>query len=299
MGHVRFTILSGKADAFSVARLRAAFEERGHETKVVSPFDCCISFDHRESVVLHRGRPVVADAVIPRMSSRSATPFALAVLRQLETSGACVLNRANAIDLARDKLRSLQALAGAGVPVPLSFLLSRRSQVRRAIDRVGTPAIVKLARGTHGVGVMLADGEESLRTLLATLFDLSTDSVVQRFHAECRGRDLRAFVVGDRVVAAMRRTARKGEFRANLHRGARGDRAVLDRTTRSIVLRAVRTVGLEVAGVDLLEANDGTLVLEVNSSPSLEGIERVTGEDVGCEITIHAERLVRRHRRRS
>jgi ribosomal protein S6--L-glutamate ligase len=291
---VRIVILSGKRSAFTVARLDATFRARGHAVSVVDPFDCCLAFDHARGHVLHGDRPLEADLVVPRMSARSATPYTVALVRRLEAQGAVALNGASAIELARDKLRTLQALAHASVPVPRTLVLARRKHLDATLAEIGgVPAIVKLLSGTQGIGVMLAESEDSLRTLLETLWRMRQDSLVQRFVREAKGRDVRALVVGNRVVAAMRRTAKDGEFRANVHRGGTASALALDERSHEVAVRAAAVLGLGVAGVDLLEASEGPLVLEVNSSPGLEGIEGATGRDVAREIADHAESLHR------
>lgn len=291
---VRVVILSGKRDAFTVKRLEAAFRSGAHEVSVIDPFECCASFDHEGTKVLAGDRPLEADLVVPRFSARSATPYCIALVRALEARGARSLNPAAAIEVARDKLRALQALAARGVPVPRTLLLARRKHLDATLaDIGGTPAIVKLPAGTQGVGVMLAESHDALRTLLDTLWRMRQDSLVQRFVQEATGRDVRALVVGDRVVAAMRRTARHGEFRANVHQGATARPHELDARSNEMAVAAAHACGLGVAGIDLLEANEGSLVLEVNSSPGLEGIEKATGVDIAREIKDYAESLVR------
>lgn len=291
---MRVLILTGKRDAFSVKRLEAAFRSGSHDVTIVDPFDCCVSFDHERTKVLHGEKKLEADLVIPRFSARSATPYCTALVRALEAQGARSLNGASAIELARDKLRALQALAARGVPVPRTLLLAKKKHLDVTLrDIGGPPAIVKIPNGTQGVGVMLAESDDALRTLLETLWRIRQDSLVQRFVREASGRDVRVLVVGGRVVASMRRTAREGEFRANVHRGGGTEVHDLDARTNDMALRAADAVGLEVAGVDLLEANEGTLVLEVNSSPGLEGIEKVSGLDIAREIRLHAESVVR------
>jgi ribosomal protein S6--L-glutamate ligase len=265
---VRVLILTGKRDAFSVKRLEAEFRSASHEVLVLDPFDCCVSFDHEGTKVLHGERALAADVVVPRFSARNATPYCTALVRALEMQGAFALNRADAIELARDKLRALQVLAARGVPVPRTLLLAKKKQIELTLpDLGGPPVIVKIPSGTQGVGVMLAESHEALWTLLDTLWRMRQDSLVQRFVREAGGRDIRALVVGGRVVAAMRRTARSGEFRANVHRGGAAEVYDMDARSNELARRAADAVGLAVAGVDLLEANEGTLVLEVNSSP--------------------------------
>lgn len=286
---MRVLILSGKREVYSVKRLEASFAGAGHEVRVLDPFDCCVAFDHARGAVLHEGERLEPDVVLPRMSARSATPYTVALVRQLEAQGALALNGAIGIEAARDKLRCLQALARAGVPVPRTLVLAKKKHLDATLSEVGLPAIVKLLSGTQGIGVMIAESDEALRTLLETLWGMRQDSIVQRFVREASGRDVRAFVVGGRVVAAMRRTAPRGEFRANVHRGATAEPLELDRASNDLARRAADVLGLAVAGVDLLEASDGALVLEVNSSPGLEGIEKASRVDIAREIRVHAE----------
>jgi ribosomal protein S6--L-glutamate ligase len=224
------------------------------------------------------------DVVIPRIGA-SITGYGLAVVNQFDMMGVAVLNNSVPIARSRDKLRCLQLLARFGVDIPRTVMARDRSNIPHLLKDVGgLPAIVKLIRGTQGVGVMLASTLSELEGILATFSDLGQDIVLQEFIAESRGRDVRALVVGDRVVAAMRRRAKRGEFRSNLHRGGRGKAVKLGPAYVEAAVTAARIVGLEVAGVDMLETRDGPKVMEVNSSPGFEGLERATGVDIAGAI---------------
>ena len=240
------------------------------------------------------GRSKLPDyaAIIPRIGA-SVTRFGCAVVGQFESLGVHAVNGAVAIRNSRDKMRASQILAAADLPIPTTVLVRAGSQVRAAFDVVGgPPAVVKVLEGTQGVGVFLAQDITVAESLVETLHGAGQRFLVQQFIAESRGRDVRALVVGGRVVAAMRRVARAGEFRSNLHRGARVEAAELDDTYKKTAVRAADAFGLEVAGVDMLEGKRGPIVLEVNSSPGLEGIEAATGIDVAAEIIGHLDALV-------
>jgi ribosomal protein S6--L-glutamate ligase len=290
---VNLTILTTRVRSSSAAHLSATARGRGHAVTVLAPAACSITFDHEDGAVWLARERHCPNVVIPRLSARTASPYALAVLRQLEAQGALLLNTPDAIELARDKMRTLQVLALRGVPVPTTVLCASLEQLRHVLPFVGgAPVIIKLNDGMQGIGVLLAEDEASVETLLSTLWSLGTHALLQRFVSECRGRDLRAFVVGGEVVAAMRRRGRPGDFRANLHQGGVGVPVELAPELRAVAIRASRLLGLEVAGVDMLEANEGVLVLEVNSCPGLRGIETATSVDVARKIVERAERLV-------
>jgi ribosomal protein S6--L-glutamate ligase len=228
------------------------------------------------------------DVVIPRIGA-SITGYGLAVVEQLEMMGVPVVNGAQAIARSRDKLRCLQLLARSGLRIPRTVMARDASNVPRLVDEIGgLPAIVKLLRGTQGVGVMLGSTIPELQGILETFQGLGQEFVLQEFVAESRGRDVRALVVGGRVVGAMRRRAKRGEFRSNLHRGGRGKPITLEQAYVDAALRATEVVGLEVAGVDLLETQAGPTLLEVNSSPGFEGLERATGLDAAGAIVDRA-----------
>jgi ribosomal protein S6--L-glutamate ligase len=296
---VRIALLSRNAKLHSTARIIEAARARGHEIDVIDPIACTVvvsRFTHR---LFARGREVVGhDVVIPRIGA-SITDYGLAVLTHFERAGVPSVNSTIAIQRSRDKLRALQYLSAHDVGIPRTAIARTPESIRGAVDAVGgTPVIIKLLKGTQGVGVMKADSPEGVESIIDTLWGLGQNIILQEFIAESMGRDLRAIVIGGELVAAMRRTAKKGEFRSNLHRGGNGQRAELDPKYQRAALDAARIMGLGVAGVDLLESRDGPRVIEVNSSPGLRGVERATGIDVAQRIIAHAERLVQRRRTR-
>ncbi len=237
------------------------------------------------------------DMVIPRIGA-SITNYGLAVVRQFDMMGVPVLNTAVAIARSRDKLRAMQLLTKKHIDVPTTVCARTPDAVPVALGLIGTPAIVKLQQGTQGIGTMIAETPQAVSSLLETLWAMGQDIILQEYIAESRGRDLRAIVVGQRVVASMRRQAKSGEFRSNLHRGGLGVRVRLDPRYAQAAVAAVKVMGLDVAGVDMLEAKSGPKILEINSSPGLEGIERTSGVDVAGAIIRHAERLLLRRKKK-
>lgn len=285
----RIAILSRKPGLYSTQRLCEAIEAFGHEALVLDTLRCELQVEKHRQTLLYEGAPIPhLDLVIPRIGA-SITRYGLAVVNQLQAMGIPVLNQAAAIGCSRDKLRCLQILAHSGIEVPRTVMMRRRGHLESAVERIGgLPVIVKLLQGTQGVGVMLAHSMEELETLLDTMWNLDQEILLQEFVAEARGRDIRAIVVGDRVVGAMRRIAASaGEFRSNLHRGGRGEPVELPVEYEREAIRAARAVGLEVAGVDLLESRTGPKITEVNSSPGLRGIERALRIDVAGAIVAH------------
>ncbi len=287
-------ILSRKRALYSTRRLVEAVKARQHRPLVLDTLRCNLILSRGEPRMTYRGVALRnVHVVIPRIGA-SITGYGLAVVSQFDMMGVAVLNGAAPIARSRDKLRCLQLLARFGLDIPRTVMARDRSNVPRLLKDVGgLPAIVKLVRGTQGVGVMLASTLPELEGILATFSDLGQDIVLQEFIAESRGRDVRALVVGDRVVAAMRRRAKRGEFRSNLHRGGRGKAAKLSPSYLEAAVTAARLVGLEVAGVDMLETREGPKVLEVNSSPGFEGLERATGVDIAGAIVDHALAVAR------
>ena len=287
-------ILSRKRSLYSTSRMVEAIRQRGHRPLVLDTLRC--------NLVLSRGRPRMTyrgvevrglDVAIPRIGA-SITPYGLAVVSHLESMGVPVLNDAPSIARSRDKLRCLQLLTRAGLEVPRTVMAHDRSHLSELLEEVGgLPAVVKLLRGTQGVGVMLASTVAELQGILETFQGLGQEFVLQELVGESRGRDLRALVVGGRLVGSMRRRARPGEFRSNLHRGGRGKPVMPAPEYVEAALRATRAVGLEVAGVDLLETKTGPKVLEVNSSPGFEGLERATGLDIAGAIIDRALAMAR------
>jgi len=282
-------ILSRKKSLYSTRRLLEAAKARGFRPRVLDVLRCDLAVEPAHARLYHRGNEVRGLAVaIPRIGA-SVTGVGLSVVRHLEAMGVPLVNGASAIARSRDKLAALQHLAAAGVRIPRTVLARGRGDVRALLEQVGgLPAILKLIQGTQGVGVMIAHSTAEVESILATLWDLGQEILLQEFIAESRGRDIRALVIGERVVGAMRREARRGEFRSNLHRGGFGTALPLPGDYAEAAVRAARLVGLDVAGVDLLESKAGPTVVEVNSSPGFEGLERATGLDVAGEIVAYA-----------
>src|SRR5215469_6951857 len=287
-------ILSRKRSLYSTRRLVEAVRARGHRPLVLDTLRCSLVLTSGAPRMVFRGVELRGlDVVIPRIGA-SITGYGLAVVEQLEMMGVPAVNGAQAIARSRDKLRCLQLLARSGLRIPRTVMARDASNVPRLVDEVGgLPAVVKLLRGTQGVGVMLASTIPALQGILDTFRGLGQDIVLQEFVAESRGRDLRALVVGGRVVGAMRRRAKRGEFRSNLHRGGRGRPVELEPAYVEAAVQATSVVGLEVAGVDLLETSEGPTLLEVNSSPGFEGLERATGLDAAGAIIDRALALSR------
>jgi ribosomal protein S6--L-glutamate ligase len=301
---MRLLLLSRNATLYSTSRLVLAARARGHEVTVIDPLDL--------RVVISRGRPSLylgsraaphADLVLPRIGA-SITNYGLAVVRQFDLMGVPVLNTALAIARSRDKLRAMQLLTKKNIDVPVTVYARTPDAIEHALAQVGgAPCIVKLQQGAQGIGTMIAETPQAVTSLLETLWAMGQDIILQQYIAEATGRDLRAIVVGGRVVASMRRQAKAGEFRSNLHRGGLGMGAPLEDRYRRVAIAATRVMGLEMAGVDMLETREGPKILEINSSPGLEGIERASGVDVAGAIIAHAERYLARrkdgrHRRR-
>ena len=291
---MKIAILSCNAQAYSTRRLRQACVQREHQVKVLHTLRFGLLVEAGTPALFFRNRKLSRyDAVIPRIGA-SVSGFGTAVVHQFEQMGVFALNSAVAIGTARDKLRSTQILSRHAVGIPATAFVRDRASIWQAIEAVGgAPVVIKLLDGAQGIGVILAETPKMAEAIVETLHSTQRDVVIQRFVSESRGRDIRALVVGDRVVAAMRRTAAGDEFRANLHRGGSAEPVLLEPAFERSAIVATRAMGLHVAGVDMLEGADGPLVLEVNSSPGLEGIEHATGVDVAAMIVEHLERSVR------
>ncbi|MHC5108734.1 MAG: RimK family alpha-L-glutamate ligase [Planctomycetota bacterium] len=282
---MKFAVLSRSSRIYSTARLVQAAKSRGHLVKVLDTMKFAISLEHRYPDLYYRGKPVsLFDAIIPRIGA-SITYYGTAVVRQFEQMGVFCANSALGISHSRDKLRCLQILSRHDVGIPDTAFVREKKDVLPAIDRVGgAPVIIKLLEGTQGVGVILADSIKIAEAIIETLQIAKQNVLIQKFVAESKGTDIRAFVVGDRVVAAMRRTAQGQEFRSNVHRGGTAEAVTLDSQYEEVAVRAAQIVGLRVAGVDMLEGKQGPQIMEVNSSPGLEGIEGATKVDVAGAI---------------
>lgn len=290
---MKLAILSRAPRCYSTRRLKQAALERGHLVKVLNTLRFAIDLSHGEPDLFFKGRHLSHyDAVLPRIGA-SITYYGTAVVRQFEQMDVYTPNTANGIANARDKLRALQILSRHDIGIPHTTFVRDRKDVLPAIERVGgAPVIIKIHEGTQGVGVILAESVKVAEAIIETLQSARQNVLVQKFVAESRGRDVRAFVVGDRVVAAIRRIAQGSEFRSNVHRGGRAEPIELDETTISTAVRAAQIMGLRVAGVDMLESDEGPLVMEVNASPGLEGIEGATKLDVaGAVIDFVAQQV--------
>ncbi len=282
---MKLAILSRNANLYSTSRLREAAEARGHEVRVIDYLRCYMNITaHRPSVMLQGIELTDLDAVIPRIGA-SHTFYGTAVVRQFEMMGIFTANESQAISRARDKLRALQLLARNGIGLPVTGFAHSTKDINGLLDTVGgPPVVVKLTEGTQGMGIVLAETRKAAESVISAFRQLDANILVQEFIREAGGADIRAFVVGNRVVASMRRQSAPGEFRSNLHRGGTADRIRLTPEERAVAVRAARTMGLDVCGVDLVRSKHGPLVLEVNSSPGLEGIEGTTGVDVARRI---------------
>ncbi|HET9766576.1 MAG TPA: 30S ribosomal protein S6--L-glutamate ligase [Thermoanaerobaculia bacterium] len=286
---MKIGILSRRPDIYSTRRLREAAEARGHHVEVVDYLRCYMNITAERPAVMLGGRELDFDAVVPRIGA-SHTFYGTAVVRQFEVMGVFPCNESTAIVRARDKLRSVQLLAREGISLPVTGFAHSIKDVEALVKAVGgAPLIVKLLEGTQGIGVMLIDSDEAARSVIAAFRQVNADILVQQFIDQAAGADYRTLVVGGEVIAAMRRQAAAGEFRANLHRGGTAEPVELSAEERDVSVRAAAAVGLVVAGVDFLRTNRGPLVIEVNSSPGLEGIEGATGVDVAGAIVRFVE----------
>ncbi|MCS0500119.1 RimK family alpha-L-glutamate ligase [Protaetiibacter mangrovi] len=282
---MKLAILSRAPRAYSTQRLRTAAQQRGHEVRVLNTLRFGIDLSGDEPDLQYRGKPLSDyDAILPRIGA-SITYFGTAVVRQFEQMDVYTPNTANGISNARDKLRATQILSRHNIGMPATTFVRNRADVRPAIERVGgAPVVIKLLEGTQGIGVILAPEVKTAEAIIETLQSTNQNVLIQHFVSESRGRDIRALVVGDRVVAAMRRTAKGDEFRSNVHRGGSVESVELTPEYAQAAVRSAQIMGLRVAGVDMLEGDDGPLVMEVNSSPGLQGIEAATQLDVAGAI---------------
>lgn len=296
---MRIAILSRNRKLHSIRRLLREGRKLGMRCDVINPLRCQLVVDGASSRILEdQDRVPDYDAVLPRIGA-SITDYGLAVVKQFEAIGTFTVNSAQAIAESRDKMRCLQVLTQAGLRVPPTVLTRSYEGLPAAVQAVrGLPVILKVLQGTQGVGVMLIHTPISLGSVIDTLRALDQDVILQQFIAEAAGRDYRAIVIGNRVVAAMMRTAPEGEFRSNIHRGGSGTPVRLPREFERAAVKAAKILGLQVAGVDLMESGQGPLVLEVNSSPGFEGIEKATGLNIAATLMkhIHEEALARRRK---
>lgn len=297
---MKIVILSRRRNLYSTRRLIEAAEKRGHDVRVVDPLRCYMNLKAGKPTVYFKGEDLSGfDAVIPRIGA-SITFYGTAVVRQFEMAGVYVLNESQGITRARDKLRSMQLLAREGIGLPVSGFAHSPDDTEGLIRLIGEPPfIIKLLEGTQGKGVVLAETRKAAESVIDAFRNLDAYFLVQEFIEEAKGADLRCFVVGDKVVAAMMRKAKEGEFRSNLHRGGKATQVPLSSDECAAALRAAEIVGLDVAGVDLIRGKRGPLVLEVNSSPGLEGIEKSTSLDVAGMIIEHIEKNAKTQERKA
>jgi ribosomal protein S6--L-glutamate ligase len=297
---LKIAILSRKASLYSTRRLMEAGKQRGHEVRVIDTLRCYMNITSHKPEIHYKGEVLTGfDAVIPRIGA-SITFYGAAVLRQFEMMGVFPVNESVAISRARDKLRSLQLLSRAGIGLPVTGFAHSPDDVQDLIKMVGgAPLVIKLLEGTQGIGVVLAETRKAAESVVEAFMGLKANILVQEFIKEAGGSDIRCFVVGGKVVAAMQRTAKEGEFRSNLHRGGTAELIKITPEERSTAVRAAQVVGLNVAGVDILRSNHGPVVMEVNSSPGLEGIEGATGKDVAGMIIQFIEKHARPNRTRT
>lgn len=282
---MKIALLSRKPALYSTRRLKEAGEQRGHDVRVIDYLRCYMNITSLKPTVIYQGSPLEdIDAVIPRIGAPH-TFYGTAVVRQFEMMDVYSANESQAITRSRDKLRCLQLLARNGIGLPVTGFAHSTKDVHGLINTVGgAPLVVKLLEGTQGIGVVLAETQKAAESVIEAFRGLEANILVQEYIKEAGGSDVRCFVVGGKVIAAMQRQARPGEFRSNLHRGGSAVKAKLSPEERSTAVRAAKAMGLNVAGVDILRSNHGPVVMEVNSSPGLEGIERATGVDVAGRI---------------
>jgi len=297
---VRIAVLSRNPKLYSTRRLVEACEQREHDVQVLNTLKCYMDIaSHRPSIHYKGVELEPFDAVIPRIGA-SVTFYGAAVLRQFEMMGAYPLNESVAITRSRDKLRSLQILARAGIGLPLTGFANMPDDTKDLIRLVGgAPLVVKMLEGTQGKGVVLAETQKAAESLIDAFKGLHAHFLVQEYIKEAGGADIRCLVVGGKVVAAMKRQAQAGEFRSNLHRGGTASLIKLTPEERSTATRAAKKMGLNVSGVDLLRSNHGPVVMEVNSSPGLEGIETATDKDVATMIIKFIEENAKSNRTRT
>lgn len=297
---MKIAILSRKPEIYSTRRLTEAGRELGHEMHVIDPLLCYMTIASQRPTIHYKGEELAGfDAIIPRIGA-SITFYGTAVARQFEMMGVYNVNESVAISRSRDKLRSLQLLARKGVGLPVTGFAHSTKYTRDLIKLAGgAPLVVKLLEGTQGIGVVLAETQKAAESVIEAFRGLKTNILVQEFIKEADGADIRCLVVGDKVVAAMKRQGKEGEFRSNLHRGGTATITHLTPEERSTAVRAARIMGLNVAGVDILRSNHGPVVMEVNSSPGLRGIEEATGKDVASMIIQFVEKQARPGRTRT
>ncbi len=282
---MNIVILSRNAKLYSTRRLVEAARERGHEALVLDHLKCTMVNEHHKPRMFYKGQEITGiDTVIPRIGS-SVTFYGTAVVRQFEMMKVFCVNSSVAITRSRDKLRSLQIFSRHDIGIPKTVFANHPKDIDNLLRQVGgPPVVIKLLEGTQGIGVVLAETQKAAKSVIEAFYGLDASFLVQEFIAEAGGADIRAFVVNGRVVGAMRRQGLEGEFRSNLHRGGKAEVIKISREERRAALLAAKAMGLHIAGVDMLQSSRGPLILEVNSSPGLEGIENATQIDIAGRI---------------
>lgn len=288
---MKIGILSRNAGLYSTKRLIEACTERGHEVKIIDPLLCYIDITSAKPMIYYKDQTLEGfDAIIPRIGA-SVTFYASAILRQFEMMGVYPLNESVAISRSRDKLRSLQILSRKGLGLPRTSFAHSTKMTQNLIDLVGgAPLVVKLLEGTQGKGVVLAETNKAAESLIEAFREMHANFLVQEFVKEANGEDIRCFVIGEKVVASMIRRAKAGEFRSNLHRGGSAEIVKITPLERETAIKAAKAMGLNVAGVDILRSKNGPSIMEVNSSPGLEGIEKASGKDIAKLIVEFIEK---------
>ena len=290
---MKIAILSRDATLYSSVRLMEAATTRGHQARVLDPTHCYMNITSMKPSIHYQGENLLGyDAVIPRIGA-SITFYGTAVLRQFEVMNTFCLNNSAAISCSRDKMASSQLLARKGIDLPITAFAHNPDNIEDLIDEVGgAPLVIKLVEGSQGIGVVLAETDNAARSVIQAFMGLNANIMVQEFIQEAGGSDIRCFVIGDKVVAAIKRQGREGEFRSNLHRGGSASLIRLTPHERATAVRAAKVMGLNVCGVDLLRSNRGPLVMEVNSSPGLEGIEKTSGKDIASLMIEYIEKMI-------
>ena len=288
---MRIAVLSRKGSLYSTKRLIEAGKKREHEMQVINYLGCYMNITSHRPSVHYKGKELESvDAIIPRIGA-SNTFYGTAIVRQFEMMGVFAVNESQAITRARDKLRAFQLLARKGIGLPVTGFARNIHDIDDLIETVGgAPLIIKVLEGTQGLGVVLAETKKAAESVIQAFYGLKSNILVQEYIKESAGSDIRAFVIDKKVVAAMKRQGKEGEFRSNIHRGGSASKVKLTPEERSIAVRATRALGLRVAGVDLLRSNHGPVVMEVNASPGLEGIEETTGVDIADKIIRYIEK---------
>ncbi|MFP7569531.1 30S ribosomal protein S6--L-glutamate ligase [Marivita sp. S2033] len=288
---MKIAMLARNPNLYSHKRLKEAAEERGHELDIINTLRCYMNIASRRPEVYYNGEKLEGyDAIIPRIGA-SVTMYGTAVLRQFEMQGVYPLNESVAIGRSRDKLRSMQLLSREGIGLPVTTFAHDPKQTEEVLELAGgAPVVIKLLEGTQGIGVVLADTKRSAKSVVEAFRGAGVNILLQEFIKEAGGTDIRAIVIGGKVVAAMKRTGAEGDFRSNLHRGGSAQVIKLSPEERSTAIRSAKAMGLNVCGVDMLRANHGPVVMEVNSSPGIEGVEKATGLDIAGKIIEYIEK---------